>query len=103
MTEAESRSFSVWMKPLCALRIGYAAKKTWLHSLSGLENMYIHEVSKSPVRDFWGGFYRVSDLIGVSYRGQQPHHGVPHQGLNVQKNFHYKQKTKNKQQYQVQN
>ena len=33
----------------------YTAKKPWLHSLSGLENLYIHEVSKSPVRDLWGG------------------------------------------------
>ena len=32
------------------------AKKPGLHSLSGLENLYIHKVSKSPVRDCWGGF-----------------------------------------------
>ena len=36
--------------------VGYSARKTWLHSLSGLENLLIHKVSKSPVRDLWGGF-----------------------------------------------
>ena len=45
-------------------------KKPLLHSLSGLENLYIHEVSKSPVRldsDLTGGSARVNNLIMMSH------------------------------------
>ena len=44
------------LQPLHAMRVGYTAKETGLHSLSGLDHLYIDEVPKSPVRDLLGGF-----------------------------------------------
>ena len=48
---------------VCALRAGYRAKKTPLHSLSGLENLHIHEVNIGHLLETSGEFSTCNWLV----------------------------------------